>query len=131
MDNYLQPHLFTVTTGVEHLTEIGDTQVTKVIEPIIIIVDTRVDHTEIIDHTATIDLIVIIDHKTDMTTITERDHRVITETIITETFQITGIVVTATTEIIETTIIVIPTVQFQIIVITKDTIHDHHTYQHS
>ena len=57
-----------------------------------------------------------------MTTITETDHRVITETIITEIIQITGIVVTATTEI--------PTVQFQIIVITKDTIHDHHINIH-
>ena len=56
------------TTGVEHLTEIVDILVTKVIEPIIIvIVDTRINHTVIKDHTATIDLIVIIDHKTDMT----------------------------------------------------------------
>ena len=66
--------------------------------------------------------LVIIDHKTYMITITETDHRVITETIITETNQITGIVVTATTEI--------PTVQFQIIVITKDTTHDHHINIH-
>ena len=118
---------------VEHLTETVDTQVSKVIEPIlviIIIVDTRVDHTAIIDHTATIDLIVMIDHKTDMKTITETDHRVITETILTETIQITEIVVIASTEIIETIIIVVPTVQFQIIVITKDTIHDHHINFH-
>ena len=73
---------------------------------------------------------VIIDHKIDMTTKTETDHRVITETIITETIQITGIVVTATTKIIETTIIVIPTVQLQIIVLTKNTIHDHHINIH-
>ena len=65
-----------------------------------------------------------------MTTKTETNHRVITETIITETIQITGTVVKATTEIIETTKIVIPTVQFQIIVITKDTIHDHHINIH-
>ena len=65
-----------------------------------------------------------------MTTITETDHRVITETIITEIIQITGIVVTVTTEIIETTITVIPTVQLQIIVITKDTIHDHNINIH-
>ena len=65
-----------------------------------------------------------------MTTITETDHRVITETIITEIIQITGIVVIVTTEIIETTIIVVPTVQLQIIVITKDTIHDHHINIH-
>ena len=126
VDNYVQIHLFTVTTEVEHLTEIVDTQETKVIEPliiiIIIIVDTRTEHTVIIDHTATIDLMVIIDHKTDMITITETDHRVITETIITKTIQITGIVLTATTEI--------PTVQFQIIVMTKDTIHDHQINLH-
>ena len=123
VDNYLQFHLFTITTEVEHLTEIIDTQVTKVIEPMIIItVDIRVDNTAIIDHTATIDLIVIIDHKTHITAITEIDHGVIIETILTETIQIIGIVVTATTEI--------PTVQFQIIVKTKDTIHDHHTTIH-
>ena len=89
-DNYLQLHLFTVTTEVEHITETVDTQATKVIEPIIIIMaDTRIDHTAIIDYTVTIDLIVIIDHKADMTTITETDHRAITETIITKTIQIT------------------------------------------
>ena len=65
-----------------------------------------------------------------MTTITETDHRVRTERIISKTIQITEIVVTATTEIIESTIIVIPTVHFQIIVITKDTIHDHHINIH-
>ena len=84
--------------------------------------DTRIDHTVIIDHTATIDLIVIIYHKTDITTITESDRRVITETIITETIQITETVVTTTTEI--------PTVPIRIIVITKDIIHDHHTNIH-
>ena len=65
-----------------------------------------------------------------MIIITGTDHRVITETIITKTFQLTGIVVISTTEIIDTTIIVIPTVQLQIIVITKDTIHDHHINIH-
>ena len=65
-----------------------------------------------------------------MITKTETDHRVITETIITETILITGIVATSTTDIIETTIIVIPTVQLQIFVITKDTIHDHHINIH-
>ena len=84
-------------------------------------VDTRTDHTVIIDHTAIIGLIVIIDHKTDITTKTETDHRVITETIITETIQITGIVVTTTTEI--------ATVQIQIIVIPK-IVHDQHTNIH-
>ena len=90
-DNYLQLHLFKVFTEVEHLTETADTQATKVIEPIIIIimVDTRIDHTIIIDHTVTIDLIVILDHKAHMTTITETDHRAITETVITEIIQIT------------------------------------------
>ena len=88
----------------------------------IIMVDTRTDHTVIIDHTVTINLIVIIDHKADITTITKTDHRVIAETILAETIQITGVVVTATTEI--------PTVQIQIIVITKDIIHDHHTNIH-
>ena len=121
VDNYLQRHLFTITTGVEHLTDTVDIRVTKVTELIIIIimVDTRIDHTVIIDHTTTINLIVIIDHKTDVTTITEADRRVIIETIITETTLITETVVTATTEI--------PTVPIQIIVITKDIIHDHHT----
>ena len=57
-----------------------------------------------------------------MTTITKTDQRVITEIIVTETIQITGIIVTATTEI--------PTTQIQIIVITKDTIRDHHTNIH-
>ena len=124
LDNYLQRHLSTATTGVEHLTDTVGTRVTKVIEPIIIMImaDTRIDHTVIIDHTATIDLIVSIDHKTDITTITEADRRAITETIITETIQITETVVTATTEI--------PTVPIQIIVITKDIIHDHHTNIH-
>ena len=99
-DNYLQLHLFTVTTEVEHLTETVDTQATTVIEPIIIImVDTRIDHTALIDHKVTIELIVILDHKADMTTITETNHRAITETIITETIQITGIAITAITEI--------------------------------
>ena len=71
-----------MTTEVEHATEIVDTQVTKVIKTMIIVtVDTRVDNTAIIDHTATIDLIVIIDHKIDITTIYETDHRIITETI--------------------------------------------------
>ena len=93
-------------------------------------VDTRTDYTVIIDHTVTIDLIVIIDHKADITTMTETDHRAITESMKTETFQITGIVVTATTEVIDTTIIVIPNVQLQILVITKDRIHDHHINIH-
>ena len=88
---------------------------------IIVTVDTRVDNTAIIDHTATIDLIVIIDHKIDVTTITETDHRVITETKKTTIIQ-TGIVVTATTES--------ATVQFQKILINKDTIHDHHINIH-
>ena len=123
VDNYLQCHLFTITTGVEHLTDTVDTQVIKVTEPIIkliiIMVDTRIDHTVITGHTTTIDLIVIIDHKRDITTITELDCRVIIETRITETTQITGTVVTPTTEI--------TTVPIQIIVITKDIIHEHHT----
>ena len=122
-DNYLQLRLFTVTTEVKHLTETVDTQATTILEPkIIIMVYTRIDHTAIIDHKVTIDLIVILDHKADKTTITETTHRAITETIITEFIQITGIAITAITEI--------PTVQNQIIVITKDTIHDHHANIH-
>ena len=123
VDKYIQRHQFTINTGVEHLAEAVDTQVTKVTELIIIImVDTRTDHTVITDHTAIIDLIVIIDRKTDTTTITETNHRVITETIITETSQITETVVTATKEI--------PNAPTQIIVIIKDIIQDHHTKIH-
>ena len=79
VDNYHQLHKFIIIIEAEHLIEVADTQVTKVIRHTRIIADSRAVHIVTIDCTVIIDFIATIDLGTDMTIITATDRKAIIE----------------------------------------------------
>ena len=102
VDNYRQHHLTITTIEADHLINITDTRVTKVIDHIkiiiIIIADTPACQIVKKDRSVTTDLTVTIDRETDTITITA-DHKAIKEVIIT-TLQIPEIAAIVIIEII-------------------------------
>ena len=79
VDNYHQLHRFIIIIEAEHLKEVADNQVTKVIGHTTIIAVTRADHIVIIDHTVITDLIATIDLGRDKTITTATDRKAIIE----------------------------------------------------
>ena len=122
VDNYHQLHQFLIIIEAEHLIELADTQVTKVISHTTIIADTRAGHIVTLDRSVIIDLIATIDPGTYMTIKTATDGKGIIEIIITitVTIHITEIAVIAIIEIITIT------VQITITVTIQDIIRVHH-----
>ena len=125
VDNYHQLHKFIIIIEAEHLIEVADTQVTKVIRHTRIIADSRAGHIVTIDCTVIIDLIATIDLGTDMTIIAATDCKAIIEIkiiiiIIIITIQITEIAAIAIT------VIITITVQITITVTIEEVFRVHH-----